>query len=226
MDVGEIHVSEQEFFVNFDQTSLPRGGLNHDDVCELDALAEKQRKEGIKIADVGCWTGTSSCVLGNVASKYKGKCYSIDWFKGSEKTNLEWAGQFYNIKEIFKANINRFGFKDHVELIEATSEDASSRFDNDFFDLIFLDADHRYQYIKNDIKRWLPKLKPGGILCGHDCEVVIEKGINSLLDKYKDSDIIQVIHLGVCVAVGELGGKKVTSPSSSVWFYNKPLYNV
>jgi uncharacterized Rossmann fold enzyme len=38
------------------------------------------------------------------------------------------------------------------------------------FDFVFLDADHSYEGCKADIAAWLPKVKPGGWLGGHDYE--------------------------------------------------------
>ena len=34
--------------------------------------------------------------------------------------------------------------------------------------LVFIDADHGYNAVYNDIKGWWPKIPVGGILCGHD----------------------------------------------------------
>lgn len=36
------------------------------------------------------------------------------------------------------------------------------------YDFVFLDADHSYAGVIADIVHWKPKVKPGGILCGHD----------------------------------------------------------
>ena len=162
--------------------------------------------------------------------KYSGKVYSIDWFQGSEKTNLEFAGKYFNTKRIFKENIAQFGIGEHIELIDKPSEEACDQFSNDFFDFVFFDADHRYPNIKRDIEIWLPKVKKGGLLIGHDCEVVLTEGIDTLYSIFNDVDIINVLHLGVCRAVSELGGQKTRSlnmaaphesMASTIWYYEK-----
>lgn len=35
-------------------------------------------------------------------------------------------------------------------------------------DFVYLDADHSYTAVQNDIAAWLPLIRPGGIICGHD----------------------------------------------------------
>lgn len=45
---------------------------------------------------------------------------------------------------------------------------AATIIDDEFMDLVFIDADHRYPAVRDDIAAWWPKVRPGGILCGHD----------------------------------------------------------
>ena len=33
---------------------------------------------------------------------------------------------------------------------------------------MYIDASHEYEYVIEDIKHWLPKVKKGGIICGDD----------------------------------------------------------
>lgn len=39
---------------------------------------------------------------------------------------------------------------------------------NNSIDLVFIDASHGYKYVVADILAWIPKVSPGGIICGHD----------------------------------------------------------
>jgi len=35
-------------------------------------------------------------------------------------------------------------------------------------DFVFIDANHSYEYVRQDIAAWTPKVRPGGIVAGHD----------------------------------------------------------
>lgn len=79
------------------------------------------------------------------------------------------------------------------KLIRETSEVASQQFDDDSIDVVYLDADHSYKGCRNDIDYWFPKVKPGGILAGHDyCNGNVAKGhvygviqaVAQLVDEY------------------------------------------
>ena len=53
----------------------------------------------------------------------------------------------------------------HVLWMESVP--AAQRFGQEL-DFVFIDADHTYLAVKADIQAWAPKIKTGGLLCGHD----------------------------------------------------------
>ena len=55
-----------------------------------------------------------------------------------------------------------------VLVIRATSVDGTQHFKDGSLDFVYIDADHRYKYIKEDLAAWYPKVKSGGIFAGHD----------------------------------------------------------
>lgn len=73
------------------------------------------------------------------------------------------------------------------------------------FDLVYIDANHEYEAVKADIEAWLPLLRDGGIICGHDFEAVDRSGA--------------VLFPGVRKAVEEAFGDDFERPvpGSSVW---------
>lgn len=53
-------------------------------------------------------------------------------------------------------------------MLTAPSVSAASWVSNSSLDLVFLDGDHTRQALADDIQAWAPKLRPGGIMAGHD----------------------------------------------------------
>jgi len=62
----------------------------------------------------------------------------------------------------------RFGWRPDVAIIKALSVDAAALFADRTFDLVYLDANHTYDFVRDDIAIWSRKIKEGGILSGHD----------------------------------------------------------
>ena len=59
-------------------------------------------------------------------------------------------------------------FGDRCKRVFKPSLVAVNDFTDNYFDYIYIDGDHRYEPVKQDLKAWYPKLKVGGILGGHD----------------------------------------------------------
>lgn len=49
-----------------------------------------------------------------------------------------------------------------------TSLIAAESFVDGSLDFVYIDANHRYFEVAQDIRAWWPKVKPTGLLCGHD----------------------------------------------------------
>jgi hypothetical protein len=60
----------------------------------------------------------------------------------------------------------RYG--DRVKFLELTSEEASKTMADGNLDWAYIDACHSYESVTEDIRLWLPKVRKGGVLAGHD----------------------------------------------------------
>ena len=58
--------------------------------------------------------------------------------------------------------------KPFVQIIRDYSNNAVKQFGDNYFDFVYIDADHTYEACYTDIVNWYPKVKPGKFLLGHD----------------------------------------------------------
>jgi hypothetical protein len=49
-----------------------------------------------------------------------------------------------------------------------TSVEAAANVPDHSFDFVYIDARHDYESVKEDLEAWCSKVRPGGILAGHD----------------------------------------------------------
>ncbi|WP_138429430.1 class I SAM-dependent methyltransferase [Fodinibius saliphilus] len=89
-----------------------------------------------------------------------------------EKLHLidNWDKEKYN-DEMYK-NV-RSKFSDHIKnkkviIHRKLSTEVVDEFPDNYFDWIYLDTSHRYQLTKEELFKYSDKVKPGGIISGHD----------------------------------------------------------
>lgn len=58
-------------------------------------------------------------------------------------------------------------YRGRCDFLLMTSEEAAKVLPDDL-DFVYIDANHNYEYVLKDIQLWLPKVRPGGVLSGHD----------------------------------------------------------
>lgn len=80
-------------------------------------------------------------------------------------------------------------YKDSIEWVEKFSPDAIEDI-NEKLDFVYIDGNHDYEFVKEDIRNYYPLVKDNGIIGGHDfpsigvCRAVIEFcEKNGLIDK-------------------------------------------
>lgn len=118
-----------------------------------------------KFVEVGCWEGRSSLFLVSEIfnSKKDIQLYCVDTWKGNKEHAPSRVEGLYGR---FVQNMSPFEGK--YEIMRMPSSEAAKKFDDESLDFVFLDASHEYEDVKSDIRTWIPKLKKGGILAGHD----------------------------------------------------------
>lgn len=138
---------------------------------------------GSKFVEVGSWKGKSSAYMAvEIANSEKEiEFYCVDHWEGSVEHKK--GGVFFNknldtLFEVFIKNMKPV--EKYYKPIKMTSIEASKTFDDNSLDFVFIDASHEYEDVKNDISVWLPKVKRGGILAGHDYDYV-KKAVDELI---------------------------------------------
>lgn len=126
--------------------------------------------------EVGAWKGKSSAYLATeiINSGKPIELHIVDGFDGRGHTNPDGSPEYQHYQadiaadlfKTFTANMAPVGDKyiahggDAAE-IAAQFEDAS-------VDFVFFDASVEYNEFKAQLIAWMPKIKPGGFIAGHD----------------------------------------------------------
>jgi hypothetical protein len=66
------------------------------------------------------------------------------------------------------AKLNTHYARERARIIRKPSVDAAMEIPDGSLDFVFIDADHSYEGCRADIEAWLPKIKNGGFISGHD----------------------------------------------------------
>ncbi len=139
-------------------------------------------------AEIGVLRGDFSEMILKII--YPRRLYLIDpWTVGSvtydEKLgNLPTA---YSTEEDYQNVIDRFSdeIADNQVIVNKNySYDAVKDFPDAYFDFIYIDACHLYQCVKGDLQDYLPKLKPTGLMCGHDYHNFDNFGVVQAVDEF------------------------------------------
>lgn len=75
--------------------------------------------------------------------------------------------EYQNIDEVYKEARERLkGY--NCEIVRKFSMDAVRDFEDNSLDFVFIDGGHDFRNVASDIYEWSKKVRPGGIIFGHD----------------------------------------------------------
>lgn len=180
----------------------------------LAVLIQNQAKPGCRMAEVGSWLGNGSTqiFLHELRSHSEGSSVlCVDTWRGNPNVQRHQdIVERFDVFGTFRSNVESAQSPVKLHALVAPSGDAAALLADSSFDLIFIDADHSYTAVRDDIAAWRSKVRPGGILCGHDCEARVTPALEARLLANRDADTMAgdgtpfgTIHPGSILAVHE-----------------------
>lgn len=185
-------------------------------------IVNKFKKPGMVVAEIGTYDGSTSYKIAPIVKEMNGTFIAVDWFFGSIGVCPNGQGYSDNkhspLLSQFKDNIEAVDCTSITKIYDMTSLNAANLIEDKSLDICFIDADHRYASVKSDILTYINKIKPGGILCGHDLEINHISKFNTFSEHELTIDFTNGYHPGVIQALGEtIGFEKITPYSCNVW---------
>lgn len=136
---------------------------------EIDWIAQQAMRHS-RICEVGSWTGRSTRAW---ADNTPGTVWCVDTWMGSKgdlDDIVEKHGRWWALDQFLNNLNDKLAWKGgnvHTLCMDSIEAAEQLRF-RPRFDLIFIDACHKYEAVKADILAYMPLLSEGGLLCGHD----------------------------------------------------------
>lgn len=166
----------------------------------IDTIIPLLPKNNLKIAEIGVLNGRLTAMW-NV--KLINKSIDFNYYAIDNRVNL---------RETLETNIKPV--IDNVTIINKSSELASLDFPDEFFDLVYIDADHTYDSVISDIKYWLPKVKHNGCLAGDDYNYKAFPGLVKAVD-----DLFEIEKKPINLLLGYNKMVNTIGPNPQWWIF-------
>lgn len=235
-------ISEEHYYKYCLENDIPyfgsimrafQGEVKRHSVMQLLLKQECQDQAPFEILEIGSWAGGSAITWADALRRFnqsKGTITCIDsWtpYFNLEETydpalgrnyrdvyeEMEQALRNEEIYNLFKHNIKASGHVDIIKSIIGKSEEILPSLTASSFDLIFVDGNHSYDFIKNDLVHCKRLVKEGGVICGDDLELqAFEVDVEAAWKRRNEDYMLNLscnrfFHPGVTLAVHEAFGE-------------------
>jgi hypothetical protein len=124
--------------------------------------------KNIKVCEIGVFKGEFSKVILDILNP--SELHLIDLFDGQmcsgdkDGNNIIWT----NLNDEHESLCNKYKYNKNVFIHKGFSHTILPSFENDYFDMVYIDGDHSYDGVKLDLNISYNKIKKNGYIFGHD----------------------------------------------------------
>ena len=120
-------------------------------------------KEGDVCCEVGVWKGDTS---ENILKRNPSKLHLVDPWMSTDRPNRMYHRTQDEMDKIYNGVVDRFKSNPEVIIHRKLSSEVS--FNENYFDWVYIDGQHRYDEVLFDLRRFLSCVKNGGCIIGDD----------------------------------------------------------
>lgn len=113
---------------------------------------------------------------------YSDDTYKQSWFGGQQLDQQAMDARYERVQLRFSKQIH----SGQVSIYRAHSHELAATFDDHYFDWVYIDGNHLYDYVLQDLRQFYPKVKVGGYLLGDDYGVTgwWDDGVTQAVDQF------------------------------------------
>jgi hypothetical protein len=118
--------------------------------------------------------------------------------------NEKWCVSQEQMDEMYKRVCDKLAiYIPRTCIKRMTSVEASHTIEDHYLDMVYIDANHSYEFVKEDLCIWYPKIKVGGIISGHDYSSTRKKSVQRAVNEFFEEKSL-TLHLEKCNVWWEL----------------------
>ena len=138
------------------------------------------KSEAARVVEVGTWLGKTAITMADAGAEVT--CVDV-WRDFDSDADIMSSLYRANGERVYNTFLSNIGTRKGRSIfpLRMTSVEAALEI-KEPVDMVFIDANHEYEAVKADIQTWLPKVRDGGILCGHD----YDEAFSGVIDAVKE----------------------------------------
>ena len=120
-----------------------------------------------KLAEIGVYSGGLLNVVIKNARHQIREYWAVDAWKVVTQGRLRTLSQ-KSWERLYRGVCSLMISHPQLRILRMSSHEAARIFPDKYLDMVYIDANHSYECVLQDIKEWRPKVRSGGIISGHD----------------------------------------------------------